>query len=91
MTPERTCIGCRQRSLVFDPARIYWSDVTRGPMVGSHGLGRGAWLHADFRCAALVRPEVLSKALRRSVSTVQTDALIANWPTMVRRRHLPEG
>ncbi|MBT3247107.1 MAG: DUF448 domain-containing protein [Actinobacteria bacterium] len=83
MTPERTCIGCRRKSATANLARIAWSDTTGAPVPDPRGSGRGAWLHLDADCAALVGPDALSRALRRAVGRVEADNLLARWPTMV--------
>ncbi|MBV14339.1 MAG: hypothetical protein CL505_04615 [Actinobacteria bacterium] len=91
MTPERTCIGCRRRSATTNLARIAWCDSAGAPVHDPRGSGRGAWLHLDADCAALVGPDALSRALRRSVGRVEADNLLARWPTMLGRTAPSEG
>ncbi|MAG04447.1 MAG: hypothetical protein CL406_07550 [Acidimicrobiaceae bacterium] len=91
MVPERTCIGCRRRSAVGDLARIAWSDDVGAPVPDPGGSGRGAWLHRDAGCAALVGPDALSRALRRVVGRVEADDLLARWPATPGRRPPSKG
>ncbi|MDN5854918.1 MAG: YlxR family protein [Actinomycetia bacterium] len=56
--PERTCVGCRNRSAADDLLRVVVVAGVLTPDPRRRFPGRGAWLHRD--------PECLHRAERRS-------------------------
>ncbi len=65
MTPERTCVGCRQRCAqpLLVRLALQGSILTLGKDVP----GRGAWLHPTVTCLQLAeRKSAFGRALRFS-------------------------
>lgn len=77
-TPERTCLGCRQRAPKAELVRLAWNDQD-GTVVVDHRQrlpGRGAYLHPA--CTQLaVKKLPLGRALRRPVDPEQAATVLA--------------
>ncbi|MFM5967706.1 MAG: YlxR family protein [Micrococcales bacterium] len=75
MEPVRTCVGCRQRALRSELARvcITHSQSTSGPVLvvdsKTNLPGRGAWIHASSECLKLaIERRAFVRALKLSAS-----------------------
>ena len=68
--PRRTCIACRTQAPAGGLIRIAWPAGSDGLVVGGTHGGRGAWVHPTVDCLAALRAELLSRALRRTVTAV---------------------
>ena len=72
MSPERTCVGCRQRSTQALLLRVSIQGSTLA--IGRDRPGRGAWLHPTLACFRLAeRRSALGRALRFSGPLDSTD------------------
>ncbi|MDO8731615.1 MAG: YlxR family protein [Actinomycetota bacterium] len=63
MSPERTCVGCRERA----PQKLLMRVAATSHilLVGRNVPGRGAWLHPTLRCLNLAeRRSAFGRALR---------------------------
>ncbi|HEV7906882.1 MAG TPA: YlxR family protein [Pseudonocardiaceae bacterium] len=50
ISPVRTCVGCRTRTLPSELLRVVVVDGTVVPDTCRRLPGRGAWLHPDLDC-----------------------------------------
>ena len=76
--PRRSCVACRASVPTGDLLRIAWPAGANGPVVGRTLFGRGAWVHPGPTCLRALRPEDLSRAFRRKVSSSQMADLLAS-------------
>jgi predicted RNA-binding protein YlxR (DUF448 family) len=93
--PERTCIGCRQRSLARELHRVIapmgevvfaieLDTADRATRAAGGRRGRGAWLHAREECIVkAVKTNSFSRAFRRAVTEVKPELLQAKMQRMV--------
>lgn len=74
--PERTCVGCRERSAKSDLLRV---AVVGGEIVPDHRgtlPGRGAYVHPELVCLDLaVRRRAFSRAFRGPAEALDTAEL----------------
>lgn len=79
VTPERTCIGCRQRAEKADLVRLAWDAAAAQVVVDPRQrvAGRGCYLHPGCGPDA-VRRRAVGRALRRPVVPEQVVAVLAD-------------
>jgi uncharacterized protein len=73
--PERTCVGCRTRSLKTDLVRMV--RTTDGAIrVDAAAPGRGAYVHRSADCLEMaLRRRAIDRALRTSVGSEEARKL----------------
>jgi predicted RNA-binding protein YlxR (DUF448 family) len=93
--PERTCIGCRQRSAARELARmiapmgaiVFTKDrgaADQATRAAGGRRGRGAWLHPREECMAkAVKAGSFARAFKRAIAEVKPELLRAKMHRMI--------
>lgn len=83
--PVRTCLGCRQATALAEGRLVRIARNPDGSLgVGRRLPGRGAWVcRDDHRCHdRVLRPKVLTWALRAEIGPEAVDQLRSGFPAL---------